>query len=62
LIYSSLVGGSGDDSASTLALDATGNVYVAGQTNSADFPTMNGAQTPLPVAPNSTSSAGFYIV
>jgi hypothetical protein len=40
------LGGSGDDSPSTILLDSAGEVYVAGQTVSNDFPhTAGGAQT-----------------
>jgi hypothetical protein len=38
LLYSTYLGGSGDDQAEGIAVDATGNVYVAGYTDSADFP------------------------
>jgi Beta-propeller repeat/Abnormal spindle-like microcephaly-assoc'd, ASPM-SPD-2-Hydin len=38
LLYSTYLGGNGDDQASGIAVDATGNVYVAGYTDSADFP------------------------
>lgn len=37
-IWSTYLGGAGDDSASTLALDDEGNIYLAGYTNSDDFP------------------------
>ncbi len=44
LIYSTYLGGSSDDAASDLALDANDNVYVAGATSSVDFPTVNAIQ------------------
>jgi hypothetical protein len=39
LIYSRYLGGSADDVASAIAVDATGLAYVTGQTFSTDFPT-----------------------
>ncbi len=41
LIFSTYFGGSDTDSASALALDASGNVYLTGQTYSTDFPLLN---------------------
>src|ERR1035437_7769994 len=38
LLYSSYLGGTGDDFAFGLAMDAAGNVYAAGSTVSTDFP------------------------
>lgn len=38
LLYGTYLGGSDDDSAAALAVDGEGSVYVAGRTNSADFP------------------------
>jgi uncharacterized repeat protein (TIGR01451 family) len=38
LAYSTYLGGSGDDFGNGIAIDSTGNAYVAGQTASTDFP------------------------
>lgn len=46
-LYSTYLGGSGNDDVSALALDAANHAYVVGQTNSADFPQVNGLQTAL---------------
>ena len=51
LIYSTYIGGTGDDEAWDIALDRLGNVYIAGLTSSTDFPTVN---------PIQSSNAGGY--
>jgi hypothetical protein len=43
LVYSTYLGGSGDDDGSGIAVDALGNAYVAGTTSSTNFPTTPGA-------------------
>ncbi len=47
LIYSTYLGGSGDDRASHLAIDSSGDAYVVGYTNSLDFPTSHALQSAL---------------
>jgi hypothetical protein len=46
LIYSSYLGGSGDDFGNGIAVDQDGNAYVTGQTDSPNFPTTPGAFQP----------------
>jgi hypothetical protein len=45
IVYSTYLGGGGDDSGWGIAVDDEGNAYVTGQTASADFPTKNPFQT-----------------
>ncbi|HJT58035.1 MAG TPA: SBBP repeat-containing protein [Ktedonobacteraceae bacterium] len=44
LIYSTYLGGSSDDVGSGIAVDASGNAYITGNTGSANFPTKNAFQ------------------
>jgi uncharacterized repeat protein (TIGR01451 family) len=44
LVYSTYLGGSGDDQGLGIAVDAAGNAYVTGSTGSSNFPTLNAFQ------------------
>ncbi len=47
IVYTTLLGGGAYDTALGLAVDAGGQAYLSGQTESADFPTPDGADTTL---------------
>ena len=65
LIYSTYLGGTGDDVANGLALDGNGNTYIVGSTSSTNFPislraiqtSLNGASNGFVTELNSTGSA-----
>ena len=45
LVYSTYLGGNGNDSSKGIAVDNIGDVYIAGGTNSTNFPTANAFQS-----------------
>jgi hypothetical protein len=47
LVYSTYLGGSGDDQGQSIAVDKRGQAYVTGETYSTDFPTKNALQPVL---------------
>ena len=52
ILYFVYIGGSSADLGNALAVDATGNVYIAGTTFSSDFPTLPKTPVPAPSTPN----------
>ncbi len=57
ILWSTYVGGSGNEAGHGIAVDAGGNVYVAGYTTSTDFPVPNGLYTSL----NGTADDAFVV-
>ena len=55
VLYSTHIGGVNGDAAFGIALDAAGNIYVAGTSTSDDFPTTAGVLKPLITAPGAPS-------
>ncbi|MEZ5356816.1 MAG: SBBP repeat-containing protein [Bryobacteraceae bacterium] len=49
VFYSTLIGGSGQDTPGQPAVDSNGNLYLGGTTNSANFPTTPGAYKVFPL-------------
>lgn len=61
VLFTTYLGGSGLDSASALALDAAGNIYVGGQTDSRDFPTRNALQASYGGGNQETGGDGYVM-
>ena len=68
LVYSALIGGAGNDEATGIAIDPSGNAYISGSTNSLAFPVTNafqpsyggGSQDAFVAKLNSTGSTLIY--
>src|SRR5262249_48749433 len=58
LLFSSYLGGSGDEGPVSLVLDAVGNIDLVGTTNSKNFPLMNPLQSVLQGVPDSVPAIG----
>jgi uncharacterized repeat protein (TIGR01451 family) len=55
LVYATYLGGSGDDPASSIAIDSANNIYIAGTTNSVNFPTRG------PAFPNKAALNDIFV-
>ena len=62
LVFSTLIGGTKADTGGLLRVDDQGNVYLAGQTASPDFPTTPGAyQRAFPAGQGTEASVGYVL-
>ena len=60
LVYSTYLGGSGEDGGRAIKIDSTGAAYIAGGTDSSNFPTTAGAyQTTFGGGSNGCTNTGF---
>jgi hypothetical protein len=58
LLYSTYLGGGGDDLATAIGVDAAGNSFVTGHTSSTDFPTTRGAFQTICGGCNAATNSG----
>ncbi len=62
LLYLTYLGGSFDDGITAIAVDASGNAYLTGETNSSDFPLVNPFQSTFAGMGGSVSRTGDAFV
>src|SRR5258708_31699605 len=55
ILYSTYLGGNGENLGTGIAVDGSGNAYVTGYTTSTDFPTAN------PLQPNNAGSNDVFV-
>lgn len=61
LVYATYLGGTGSDAATAIAVDAGGDAYVTGRTQSTDFPTANALQAVLNAAAGFEGRANAFV-
>ena len=61
-VYSTFLGGAGNDAGRGIVVDAAGNAYVTGFTTSANFPTTTGAFQETPPAGEPAGTANAFVV
>jgi hypothetical protein len=61
LLWSTYIGGTNSDSANTIAVDASGNVWVCGDTASTDFPLTANAFQATSAGIQQYGSIGFLV-
>lgn len=62
LVFSTYLGGDGDDFVSDLAVDSAGNIYLTGGTWSSDFPLVNAFQTERTFAEDNERALDAFLI